>query len=174
MKPKSPPSISPTTVERRTVLRWLGNATVLAIGGSTLSACFGRSLASSLSSDGVDAGWKPELPAEIPVVPALGFQPGSGEGDIFTHWKVNTVDTQNLADILASWTLAIDGLVTNPIVLGFADVLALERQDQVTDFHCVEGWSVYDVPWIGVPLSRLLDLAGADATATYLTFHSFG
>jgi len=116
----------------------------------------------------------PELAAEISSAPAFSFQPGSGEDDIFADWKENTVDTQNLADILASWTLVIDGLVGRPLVLGFADVCALERQDQVTDFHCVEGWSVYDVPWNGVRLSRLLDLAGADAAATNLTFHSFG
>ena len=34
-----------------------------------------------------------------------------------------------------------------------ADLLELERQDQVTDFHCVEGWSIYDVPWNGLHLS---------------------
>ena len=68
----------------------------------------------------------------------------------------------------------MDGLASNPLTLGFADILALERQDQVTDFHCVEGWSVFDVPWNGVPLARVLDLAGAQPSATYVTFHSVG
>jgi DMSO/TMAO reductase YedYZ molybdopterin-dependent catalytic subunit len=44
----------------------------------------------------------------------------------------------------------------------------------VTDFHCVEGWSVDDVPWNGVSLARMLDLAGADPSATYLSFYSVG
>jgi DMSO/TMAO reductase YedYZ molybdopterin-dependent catalytic subunit len=164
------PVVSQTTVERRTVLRWLGNTSVLALGGSTLAACFGESLASKLGRDGGGPSGK----SDVPAAPAFAFQPGSGEGDIFNSWKENTVDTQNLADILASWTLTIDGMVANPRVLGFADVLALARQDQVTDFHCVEGWSVDDVPWNGVQLSYLLDLASADATATHLTFHSVG
>jgi DMSO/TMAO reductase YedYZ molybdopterin-dependent catalytic subunit len=82
------------------------------------------------------------------------------------------VDEQNLAELLASWTLTIDGLVAKPLGLGFADLLRLTRQDQVTDFHCVEGWSVPDVPWNGVRLAHLLDLVGVEATATHLTFHS--
>ena len=170
MKPRNPPFVSQTTVERRTVLRWLGNSTVLALGGNTLAACFGESLASKHFPDGGGPSAKPEAPA----APAFAFQPGSGEGDIFGNWKENTVDTQNLADILASWTLTIDGMVATSRVLGFADVLALARQDQVTDFHCVEGWSVYDIPWNGVQLSRLLDFASADVAATHLTFHSVG
>ena len=174
MKPTTPPFICPTTVERRTVLRWLGNATVLTIGGNVLSACFGKSPASGISTDGADASGNPDASVEVPTSTPFAFQPGTGEGDVFTDWKANTVDSQDLEDILASWTLAIDGLVVTPLVLGFADLLALERQDQVTDFHCVEGWSVDDVPWNGVQLSRLLDRAGADAAATHLTFHSFG
>jgi DMSO/TMAO reductase YedYZ molybdopterin-dependent catalytic subunit len=84
------------------------------------------------------------------------------------------VDPQSSADILASWTLTVDGMVGNPLVLSFADILALDRQDQVTDFHCVEGWSVLDVPWNGVLLAHVLDLAGTDAAATYVTFHCVG
>jgi DMSO/TMAO reductase YedYZ molybdopterin-dependent catalytic subunit len=162
--------IAPVTVERRTVLQWLGGATVLALGGGPLSACLGKSLARHppvpLPSDaGSEAG---------AVDAGFGFQPGAGTDPIFQDWYENTVDAQNLADILAGWTLTVDGLASNPLTLAFADILALERQDQVTDFHCVEGWSVLDVPWTGVPLARVLDLAGAQASATHLTFHSVG
>jgi DMSO/TMAO reductase YedYZ molybdopterin-dependent catalytic subunit len=111
---------------------------------------------------------------EIPATSEFPFQPSDGQGELFTDWKSNTVEMQNLADILSSWSLAVDGMVAKTLVLAFADLFALERQDQVTDFHCVEGWSVDDVPWNGVALARLLDLAGADPAATHITFHSFG
>ena len=163
------------------MLQWLGNATVLALGGDVLSACLGTSNSGSQrpdagDADGADADGADGAGAADAEAGASGFdfQPGSGTGPIFGSWYENTVDTQHLADILGGWTLAVDGMVSNPLSLGFADLIALDRQDQVTDFHCVEGWSVYDVPWNGVPLAGLLDLAGADTSATYLTFHCVG
>jgi DMSO/TMAO reductase YedYZ molybdopterin-dependent catalytic subunit len=170
MRPRQTPFIAETTVERRTVLRWLGNATVLALSGDLLSACGGTSLAHSLRPDAAGV----EGASEAAGAPGFAFEPGPGTEPIFDGWNENTVDAQNLVDILASWTLTVDGMVAAPLSLRFADLVALERQDQVTDFHCVEGWSVYDVPWNGVSLARMLDLAGAAATATHLTFHSVG
>jgi DMSO/TMAO reductase YedYZ molybdopterin-dependent catalytic subunit len=169
MKPSQPPFIAETTIERRTVLRWIGNATVLALGGDVLSACLGTSIAdqppSAVGADGA---------AESAGAPGFDFQPGPGTDPIFARWYENTVDAQNLVDILSGWTLTVDGLVSKPLSLRFADLIALDRQDQITDFHCVEGWSVYDLPWNGVPLARILDLAGAETSATHVTFHSVG
>jgi DMSO/TMAO reductase YedYZ molybdopterin-dependent catalytic subunit len=172
MRPTSPPVVSQVTCERRTVLRWLGNATVLALGSDLLSACTGKSAAGrpdagaagadgGLGGTGVDAG-------------SFAFAPGADSDPIFENWYENTVDAQDLVQILASWKLTVDGMASRPLSLSFADLVAFDRQDQVTDFHCVEGWSVYDVPWNGVSLARMLDLAGVDASATHLTFHSVG
>jgi DMSO/TMAO reductase YedYZ molybdopterin-dependent catalytic subunit len=170
MKPRTPPFVSPVTIERRTVLRWLGNSSVLALGSNFLSACLDDSHAPRRPSD---AGASSGL-SEAGGTPGFPFQPGPGEGNLYDDWYENTVDPQSLVDILSSWTLTVDGMAGSPLSLGFADILALDRQDQVTDFHCVEGWSVYDVPWNGVLLSRLLDLAAAEAAATHLTFYGVG
>ena len=170
MKPRQPPFIAQSTVERRTVLGWLGNATVLALGGDVLSACLG---ANHVNSRRPDASGEDGLAGAADAA-GFDFQPGSGSEPIFDQWYENTVDSQNLVDILASWTLTVDGMTSSPLSLRFADLIALDRQDHVTDFHCVEGWSVYDVPWNGVQLASMLDLAGADPSATYLTFHSIG
>jgi hypothetical protein len=170
MQPRQPPFIAQTTIERRTVLRWLGNTTVLALDGELLSACLGRSIA---DRTGRDAGGA-ERVAEAGGAPGFAFAPGPGTEPIFKGWYENAVDWQNLVNILAGWTVTVDGMVSTPPSLQFSDLVALERQDQVTDFHCVEGWSVYDVPWNGVSLARLLDVAGAATSATHLTFHSVG
>ena len=174
MNPRQPPcpTIAQTTVERRTVLRWLGNATMLALGGDALSACLGKSIADRRrpDADGADGGTE----SEAADGPGFAFEPGLGTDPIFDRWYENAVDWQNLVNILAGWTLTVDGMVDTPLSLRFVDLVALERRDQVTDFHCVEGWSVYDVPWNGVLLARVLDLAGAATSATHLTFHSVG
>jgi hypothetical protein len=205
MRPLSQPRVakeaaSPVTVERRTVLRWFGNATVLALSSDLLAACFGKSIADSRRSGtggsasggmggagGADAmqgaggalgtGGTSGVDSGLGLDGAGGgstfaFEPGPDTDPIFEEWYENTVDAQSLVDILANWKLVVDGLAQNPLSLNFADLVGLERQDQVTDFHCVVGWSVYDVPWNGVSLGHVLDLAQADASATHLTFHS--
>jgi hypothetical protein len=168
--PRAPPLVSPVTTERRTVLRWLGSSTVLALGGDLLSACMGESRAHSGARRDASPGDAMVADGESPAT--FPFQPSSLDRAIYDDWYEETVDPQSLTDILASWRLKVDGMVAKSLDLGFTDVVALERQDQVTDFHCVEGWSVFDVPWNGVALGHLLDLAAADAAATHLTFHS--
>lgn len=160
-----PPALVPSTVERRTVLRWFAGATVLALGGDVLSACQGR---------GAGDGNSPAQPAPDGGSDAFPFQPGPGTEPVFERWSECTVDVQELAHILASWELTVDGMVGNPLALGFADLLAMKRQDQVTDFQCVEGWVVEDVPWNGVQLAQMIDLARPAGEATHLTFYSSG
>jgi DMSO/TMAO reductase YedYZ molybdopterin-dependent catalytic subunit len=71
-----------------------------------------------------------------------------------------------------SWRLTIDGLVGHPLSLRYEDLLALPRAEQVSDFHCVTGWSVADVRWAGVRFQDLLRAAGPLPGARALTFVS--
>jgi DMSO/TMAO reductase YedYZ molybdopterin-dependent catalytic subunit len=48
------------------------------------------------------------------------------------------------------WSLTIDGEVESPLVLKWVDFLALPQVESVSDFHCVEGWSVLNQRWGGV------------------------
>ena len=102
---------------------------------------------------------------------SIAFAPTSDADTTIKPWGENTVDPQDAEAIIATWSLRVDGMVETPIELSFADLIALLRQDQVTDFHCVEGWSVYDIPWNGVHMSTLFDLAKPLAGATHVTFH---
>lgn len=195
------PSTAYKTLSRRSLLDWMGKATVLALGGEVLAACGpsggvhgldggllgdGGSDGSDGSSDtgadgdstllgdtGTDGGWEGGLDADRPIeTDPWGFHPPNPEPDIYATWPVRTVDNQELESILATWQFTVDGLVETPITLTFLELLELTRQDQITDFHCVEGWSVFDVPWNGVHLSTLLDLVGPQDGATYVTFHT--
>jgi DMSO/TMAO reductase YedYZ molybdopterin-dependent catalytic subunit len=60
----------------------------------------------------------------------------------------------------AAYRLRIDGLVGRPLELTLADLLALPQRNFDADFVCLEGWTVPDLHWQGVPLAELLDLAG--------------
>ncbi len=156
------------TVSRRSLLQWLGTGSVLALGGIPDLGCdaAGPAAGEGPRADG-GAGRGPDRGDG-----AFPFYPPAARGGIFRDWGERTVDRQDLPRLLAGWTLRVDGLVQQARTYSFAELLALPRAEQVTDFHCVEGWSVLDVPWSGVRLSLLLDRAQPLARATHLTFHT--
>ena len=40
------------------------------------------------------------------------------------------------------WELIVEGLVNTPLAISYNELLGLENEEQMTDFHCVEGyWS---------------------------------
>ncbi|MDQ3890562.1 MAG: molybdopterin-dependent oxidoreductase [Actinomycetota bacterium] len=87
-------------------------------------------------------------------------------------WRIYTIaDTMPTFD-RASWRLRIDGLVERPLDLSYDDLLALPRAEQVSDFHCVTGWSVEDVRWAGVRFRDLLAPANPLPEAHALRFLS--
>lgn len=58
---------------------------------------------------------------------------------------------------LKDWTLEVSGLVQRTGVITWEEVAQLPFVEQVSDFHCVTRWSLFDVRWKGV---RFRDLAG--------------
>ncbi len=72
------------------------------------------------------------------------------------------------------YALTIDGLVEEPAALSWAELTALQQTEQVSDFHCVEGWSVHDVRWSGVPFAELFSRVTIKPEAQYAVFHSLG
>jgi DMSO/TMAO reductase YedYZ molybdopterin-dependent catalytic subunit len=49
----------------------------------------------------------------------------------------------------ADWSLKVDGEVETPADLSWEEFLALPQTTSVSDFHCVETWSVLDQKWEG-------------------------
>ena len=64
------------------------------------------------------------------------------------------------------------GDVERPARLALAELRRLTDAELVADFHCREGWSRPGEHWRGVRLRTLLVLAGAAATAGYVTVGS--
>ena len=145
-------------ITRRDLLDWLGKAVVIGLGSELITACANISEKSERCYRGADEK-------------IISFAPGGGKDPIYCDWAENTVDAQDLAKILREWKLTVDGLVTGSRIFTFFDLLNLPRLNQTADFHCVEGWSVLDVPWNGVHLSTIFNIVNPLSSATHITLH---
>ena len=98
--------------------------------------------------------------------------PGQYSTDRFPVLHVGSVP--RYAPDLSDWSLRIWGLVDRPQELSWADVQALPQVEVTVDIHCVTKWSRFDMPWTGVRLRDLFDLAGVQAGATHVLQHAEG
>jgi DMSO/TMAO reductase YedYZ molybdopterin-dependent catalytic subunit len=71
---------------------------------------------------------------------------------------------------LKSWILAVNGEVEKPQKLSWYDILKMPKFESVSDFHCVEGWSVLNCKWEGVQFKYLVDLVKPKDTAKFVSF----
>ncbi len=65
------------------------------------------------------------------------------------------------------WDFTVKGLVRNHLRLTFQDFIKLPSVEIKTDFHCVTGWSKFDLQWKGVLLKTIAELAGIHLDARY-------
>lgn len=73
------------------------------------------------------------------------------------------------------WRLEVVGAVETPVAFDWAAFLALPQVTDVSDFHCVTTWSLFDSEWKGVSVGTVLALAQPKASATHLmTYGSDG
>jgi DMSO/TMAO reductase YedYZ molybdopterin-dependent catalytic subunit len=72
-----------------------------------------------------------------------------------------------------TYALKVLGRVEKPVTFSLADLEAMPQTSFTDTFQCVTGWHVPDVPWTGVLLADLLDLAVPSAGAVGVRFRSF-
>jgi len=71
-----------------------------------------------------------------------------------------------------SWKLEVTGLCKKPRTLNLADLTkAFDLEERIYRFRCVEAWSMV-VPWIGFPLSKLLDSVEPNPDAKFVKFQT--
>ena len=87
-------------------------------------------------------------------------------------WRIYTIGSSIPRIDPAAYRLAITGAVERPATYTLADLRALPQAEQVSDFHCVTGWSVDDVRWRGVRFQDLLAPAGLRRDAKSFRFVS--
>jgi sulfoxide reductase catalytic subunit YedY len=70
------------------------------------------------------------------------------------------------------WTVAVEGEVRRPGLLGIEDLLRMfPLEERVYRFRCVEAWSMV-VPWVGFPLADLVRRLEPTAKARYVAFQT--
>jgi sulfoxide reductase catalytic subunit YedY len=70
------------------------------------------------------------------------------------------------------WTVKIDGACAKPQSFSIEDLLkAQTMEERIYRMRCVEGWSMV-IPWIGFPLSRLLEKVEPTSAAKYVAFET--
>lgn len=87
-------------------------------------------------------------------------------------WRIYTVASEMPKLDPVGYRLRIDGMVETPATYTLAELRAMPNEQQVSDFHCVTGWSVEDVTWNGVRLNQLLAAAKPLSGARALRFVS--
>lgn len=167
------PAAGPQAVySRRQVIKWtLGAGIAIAIGPSFLKwlgGALGTSFGGTKSLDEIVAEDDNQLlPAPQPLPASLPPTGGGAKGNfrVYTVTPIPKFDNSN-------WSFTIDGLVDQRLQWNWEQFVALKRTVQVSDFHCVTGWSVYNNTWEGIPLKELLKSAGVQAKARTVKFYS--
>jgi DMSO/TMAO reductase YedYZ molybdopterin-dependent catalytic subunit len=75
---------------------------------------------------------------------------------------------------LERWEFKIKGLVRKPLVFSYENFLKLPSIEIVTDFHCVTGWSKFDIRWKGVLFKTIVMLAEPLPDAGFVNITSYG
>ncbi|MNB76683.1 Sulfoxide reductase catalytic subunit YedY precursor [compost metagenome] len=134
--------------------------------GPTFVRWMGRSLQLSPGDTSADNANK-MIPDPAPLAQSSPPIGGGAQGNfrVYTVTDIPAFDNSN-------WSFTIDGLVDQTFTWNWEQFLKLQREVQVSDFHCITGWSVYKNTWEGIPLARLLDMAGVKSTATTVKFYS--
>ena len=71
------------------------------------------------------------------------------------------------------WTIAIDGMVEQPMEIGIDDLLAkMPLEERLYRHRCVEAWSMA-VPYSGFPLKALVEMARPLSSAKYVKMTTF-
>jgi sulfoxide reductase catalytic subunit YedY len=156
---------------RREFLRWgVGIGTVVVIGplfikwlsSNVLSTGGGGEHAALTEADGSALRLAP-----VPLPDSVAVIGGGAEGRfrVYTVTPIPTFASE-------TWNFYIKGLVDKPMEFNWEQFLQLKRKVQVSDFHCVTGWSVYHNTWEGIPLSAMLDMVGVQPKGKYVKFYS--
>lgn len=71
---------------------------------------------------------------------------------------------------MKKWTFQVYGKVENPLILSWEQFKALPSSVDISDFHCVTGWSRFDNQWEGVLFKDLAEIVKPLPEARFVTF----
>ncbi len=170
---------------RRELLRAGAGAAGLFAAGYVLRGLAGGGLG--------DRGGRPlaRPPGAAPVRPVAAPPDGPGDAAFRTIQGLTPEVTANRRHYVvdesiidpdvdpASWKLRVDGLVGQPVTLGYDELLSLPAVEQYVTMQCISnlvgGDLVSTAKWTGVPLATVLGRAGGvSGRAVRVVFHAVG
>lgn len=163
-------------VRRREFIRMAGGL-ALASAAAPFLACSNTSLdAAAANGDGAFAS--PNMPLAgykekaVTVDEKLNsFEEISGYNN-FYEFGMNKGDPKRYGGSLKTspWTVKVDGLCSKPADYSIDDLIKpLQLEERIYRMRCVEAWSMV-IPWIGVPLSKIIERAEPTSKATFVQF----
>ncbi len=171
MIPIKPSEITPKHVylSRRDFIKAAG---VLA-GSMALAAC-GVSTPAPTGSAPADS----TVPAADGRKDELG-DPVNSYADItnYNNYYEFTTDKEGVAQLAAQfpttpWDVEVYGLVNKPQKFGVEDLVSrFQPEERIYRLRCVEAWSMV-IPWVGFPLSKLLNAVEPTSAARYVRFET--
>jgi len=69
------------------------------------------------------------------------------------------------------WTMEVGGLVHKPKTFDIDDLHKFSQEERIYRLRCVEAWSMV-IPWLGFPLSKLLEEVEPMSKARYVRFET--
>ncbi|GER04329.1 protein-methionine-sulfoxide reductase catalytic subunit MsrP [Iodidimonas nitroreducens] len=74
--------------------------------------------------------------------------------------------------ITAPWSVLVEGACERPGLYDLADLVPMsDLEERIYRLRCVEAWSMV-IPWIGVPLHKILSPLGPTSKARYVQFET--
>ena len=141
---------------RRTLLGGMGMAALLAGAGPTRAE-----------------GLSYQAGIPIPQEPASSREAITGYNNYY-EFGTGKSDPEARAGKLKTqpWSVTLDGECAKPATLALEDLLKPETlEERIYRHRCVEGWSMV-IPWVGVPLSRILARAEPTSQAKWVGFET--
>ena len=126
---------------------------------------------------------QPKEPEALPFLPAADGTAFKAIEDLtpyeavtsynnFYEFVANKSDPARYADSMTvdPWEIKVGGLVNKPGKLNLEDIMGgFDLDELIYRFRCVEAWSMV-VPWIGFPLSKLLERFDPKAEGKFVEF----
>ena len=181
-------------LSRRRFMKGIG---ALTISSLVLAACGGRapsttSVADSVADPTVAPTLAPTLnssagPTAMPTQTVLPT-PGASTDELgaeltsfeavtnYNNFYEFTTDKKKVARLAqdfrtSPWTIEVGGLVHKPKTFDLDDLYKFTQEDRIYRLRCVEAWSMV-IPWVGFPLSKLLDEVEPMSKARYVRFET--
>jgi DMSO/TMAO reductase YedYZ molybdopterin-dependent catalytic subunit len=173
------PAESPLAFDRRRFLTGAGALGVTSVGMALSASAVRRGQTKTIATSRVTATADlPKLPSAAVAVPSSATLPEVGYDyitNVADFYRIDTALSIPQVDP-STWKLTIKGLVTTPLTITYAELLAMPMIERVITISCVSnevgGDLIGNARWQGVSLAELLKKVGVKPEATQLASKS--